>query len=367
MARPLRIEFPGALYHATSRGDGFEDIYMDDADRLAFLDALGAVCQRYSWQLCAYCLMTRHYHLVVETPEGTLSRGMRQLNGVYTQRFNKAHRRVGHAFQGRYEAILVEKDAHFLELARYVVLNPVRAGIVAAAGDWFWSSDRATAGDAKAPPWLCPQRVRRTLLPSRPRRWSATVGLSRKGRASRHPGGSSGSRSFSARNSSLRPCNGGLAPERDLAEVPRAQRPPPPKPLSEYVQGFPARDAAIVAAYASGGYTLKEIGNHFGLHYSRVSRIAGRLGVAKDKTPKRFLNAPGCTNPASVASLGGWKGQKTRPDPRDDWKGQNTRPDPATWARPLNGVAAIRPGWHHHAVAFCCQATVGVRGERARE
>jgi putative transposase len=127
MARPLRIEFSGALYQLTSRGDGREDIFIDDSDRKIFLAILQQVYERFNWQCSSYCLMSNHYHLLIKTPEGNLSQGMRQLNGVYTQRFNRNHNRVGHVFQGRYKVILVHKDSYLLELSRYIVLNPVRA------------------------------------------------------------------------------------------------------------------------------------------------------------------------------------------------------------------------------------------------
>ena len=154
MTRPLRIEFAGALYHVTSRGDRREDIYLDDADRERFLGVLAEVCERHRWVCHAYCLMSNHYHLLVETREATLGKGMRQLNGVFTQRFNRRHHRVGHVFQGRYKAILVDKDSYLVELARYMVLNPVRAAMVRSARDWPWSSYRATAGFAPMPEWL---------------------------------------------------------------------------------------------------------------------------------------------------------------------------------------------------------------------
>lgn len=154
MARPLRIELSGGLYHVTSRGDRREAIYLSDDDRAAWLSVFGKVCRRFNWICHAWCQMTNHYHVVVETPEGNLSRGMRQLNGVYTQYVNRAHRRVGHVFQGRYKAILVEKDSYLLELARYVVLNPVRAGVVVEAGEWHWSSYRMMVGEAPWPEWL---------------------------------------------------------------------------------------------------------------------------------------------------------------------------------------------------------------------
>jgi REP element-mobilizing transposase RayT len=125
----LRIEFPGGLFHVTSRGDRREPIDLEDADRRQWLTLLGQVCDRFNWLCHAYCLMGNHFHIVVETVEGNLGAGMRQLNGVYTQWHNRAHNRVGHVFQGRFKAIIVQREAYLLELARYVVLNQVRAGI----------------------------------------------------------------------------------------------------------------------------------------------------------------------------------------------------------------------------------------------
>ncbi|MDP1558174.1 MAG: transposase [Nitrosomonas sp.] len=154
MARPLRIELSGGLYHVTSRGDHRDEIYLDDSDRIFGLWLLGQVCKRFNWICHAYCLMDNHYHIVVETVEGNLSKGMRQLNGVYTQYFNRTHNRVGHVFQGRYKAILVEKDSYLLELSRYVVLNPVRAGMVKRVDQWPWSSFSVMIGKSNCPEWL---------------------------------------------------------------------------------------------------------------------------------------------------------------------------------------------------------------------
>ncbi len=163
MARPLRLEFPGALYHLTARGNRQEDIFLDDSDRQTFLDLLAKEIRQQHWRLYAYCLMGNHYHLLIETPEGNLVAGMRRLNGVYTQAFNRRHERVGHVFQGRYKSILVDKDAYLLELVRYIVLNPVRARMVKRVEDWPWSSYRATAGKVAAPDWLNAQWVWRQL------------------------------------------------------------------------------------------------------------------------------------------------------------------------------------------------------------
>ena len=149
---PPSVEFPGALYHVTSRGNERRPIFLGnaDTDRGTFLDTLAQTLERFNWICHAYCLMTNHHHTVAEIPDGNLSKGMRQLNGVYTQRVNRTHGRVGHLFQGRFKGILVEKESHLLELARYVVMNPVRAGMVATPEDWRWGSYRATAG-LKAP------------------------------------------------------------------------------------------------------------------------------------------------------------------------------------------------------------------------
>ena len=159
MARPLRLEFAGACYHLTARGDRQEPIFDDDRDRLAFLDLLGKEVLQQGWKLYAFCLMGNHYHLLLETPEPNLVQGMRRLNGVYTQVFNRRHGRVGHVLQGRYKSILVDKQSYLLELCRYVVLNPVRAGMVASVEGWHWSSYLPTAGKIFCPPWLSAEAV----------------------------------------------------------------------------------------------------------------------------------------------------------------------------------------------------------------
>lgn len=160
MTRPLRLEFPGALYHVTARGDCRNAIYHDDTDRCAWLEIMGLVCARFHFVVHAYCQMTNHYHFIVETPEGNLAQGMRQLNAIYSQAVNRRHGLVGHLFQGRYKAILVQKESYLLELARYVALNPVRAGLVVRAEDWRWSSHHITLGQVNAPEWLDTQWLR---------------------------------------------------------------------------------------------------------------------------------------------------------------------------------------------------------------
>jgi putative transposase len=139
-----------------NRGVERRTIFLDDDDRHRFVAHLSNVVHDRGWQLIAFVLMANHYHLFVRTPQPNLSRGMQDLDGSYAAAFNERHERVGHLFQGRFRSHLVDSDAYLLEVARYVVLNPVRAGLVDAPGDWMWSSYRATAGLAAIPSWLDP-------------------------------------------------------------------------------------------------------------------------------------------------------------------------------------------------------------------
>ena len=154
MARPLRVEYEGAVYHVMARGQERGAIFRDDADRIRFLEDLEGVVRDQRWVIHGYCLMTNHYHLLVETPLANLSVGMHLLNGRYSQAYNLGHARKGHLFEDRFKAIVVEKESYLLELCRYVVLNPVRAGMVPSAGDYRWSNYRATAGEVTEPGFL---------------------------------------------------------------------------------------------------------------------------------------------------------------------------------------------------------------------
>lgn len=154
MARPLRLEHEYATWHLTARGNEQRDIFRDGIDRERFLLMLGQTIVRFGWNLFAWVLMSNHYHLVVQTPQPNLSRGMHWLNSRYAQWFNRRHDRRGHLFQGRFHGILIEKESYFLTVARYVVLNPVRAGLIDTPADWRWSSYRQTAGFEIPEPWL---------------------------------------------------------------------------------------------------------------------------------------------------------------------------------------------------------------------
>lgn len=279
MTRPLRLEFAGAICHVTARGDHREEIYLDDGDRVGYLGLLGEVCERFNWRLHAYCLMTNHYHLIVETPDGNLSTGMRQLNGVYTQRFNRRHRRVGHVFQGRYHAILVQKETYLLELTRYVVLNPVRAGMVSEPGHWPWSSYGAMFGQVRAPTWLETD-------------WLLTQFATARGDAVRQyerfvrEGASAASPWQALKHQSILGDEAFVARFRDpdrleqLSEIPKTQRRPLSGELVMYRANYP-RDEAMARAYLSGAYTMKAIGDFFGVHYMTVSRAVQRYEQRK--------------------------------------------------------------------------------------
>jgi REP element-mobilizing transposase RayT len=154
MPRQARFQVADTIYHITSRGDRREAIYKDDIDRQNWLRVLEDVCHLFDWRVHAFCQMGNHYHLVAETPENNLSAGMHRLNGIYTQRFNYRHEGSGHLFQGRYHAEIVHRQAHLLETMRYVLLNPVRAGVVATPGSWPWSSYAMTCDAVRAPAWL---------------------------------------------------------------------------------------------------------------------------------------------------------------------------------------------------------------------
>jgi len=281
MARPLRLEYEGAVYHVTSRGNAREPIFLVDPDRELFLEVLADTVERFGWLCYAYCLMTNHYHLLIETPEPNLSRGMRHLNGVYTQAFNRRHMRVGHVLQGRFKSIVVEKQSHLLELARYVVLNPVRAKMVRSARDWPWSSYRATAGLAEAPSFLAADWILQQFGRSRARAQKAYRDFVKAGRGVEvwdelRGGILLGSDEFVAE---LRPL---LSDYESLKEFPRRERltgRPSLAKLFARVPDKPTRDQRIHDALRVHGYTLQEVGDAVGLHYSTVSRVASRVAV----------------------------------------------------------------------------------------
>ena len=283
MTRPLRIELAGGVYHVTSRGDRRENIYFCDADRRAWLELLGKVCERFNWMCHAWCQMSNHYHIVVETVEGNLSQGMRQLNGVYTQHINSAYQRVGHVFQGRYKSILVEKESYLLELARYVVLNPVRAGIVDDPQQWPWSSYAAMTGEKQAPPWLQTDWILGQFNRNRGQAVMGYVDFIRAGAGMPSVWERLRGQVYLGSDAFLQRIQA-LSDKTSLAEIPRTQRRPLAQPLTYYRESIADPNAAMSAAYATGDYTMRQIADAFGVHYATVSRALKRRVVRDCKT-----------------------------------------------------------------------------------
>lgn len=272
MARPLRIEYPGAVYHVTTRGNAGQGIFIDDEDRRLFLDTYAEVSARMQWRCLAYCLLDDHYQLVIETPKANLAKGMRQLNGVYTQRFNQRHGRSGHLFQGRYKAVLVERNQYLRDTCRYVVLTPVRTGLARKPGSWKWSSYRATAGIEQPPPWLNTDGLLNQFAQQRKRAQRAYEDFAQKGKQVdiwddlKHQI-YLGSDSFIKRMQAKPKTT-----IRGKRRVASRQRLDKQQALTRMKKRIRDPKRAMAQAYLSGHYTLNEVAKKFGVHYSTVSR-----------------------------------------------------------------------------------------------
>jgi len=216
--------------------------------------------------------MSNHYHLLIETQAPTLSRGMKFNNGSYTQMFNRAHKRVGHVFQGRFNGILVDKDGYLLELARYIILNPVRARMVRVAEDWPWSSYRATAGYVTATELLTTDWIlghfgrNRGIAQEKYRRFV------REGKNQPSPWESLKNQIYLGSDKFVEDMQCKLNPEQSLKDIPKPQRLASVKPLAFYKRKYASRNRAMAEAYRSGHYTLEEVGEEFGVSYATVSR-----------------------------------------------------------------------------------------------
>jgi REP element-mobilizing transposase RayT len=266
VARPLRLEVADGIYHLIARGNERREIYRDERDRLSFLEILQATLTRYRWRCLGYCLMSNHYHLLVRTPEPNLARGMRDLNGVYAQAFNRRHGRVGHLFQGRYRAILVEKEEQLLATIAYVARNPVRAGMCASADAYRWSSHCAVLG-LHPPGLLALGELLAYFAADRAsarRRYRELVEATLDESALHGNGVIAGSDSFVR------------AHLRDVTsdrEVPASQRRLPLPPLPELLA---SRSTADIADAYARGYTMPAIARELGVHPSTVSRRLSR-------------------------------------------------------------------------------------------
>jgi putative transposase len=271
MARPLRVQYPGAVYHVTSRGNARQPVFLDDTDRELFLNIVSRVISRYQWLCHAYCLMDNHYHLLAETPRPNLSVAMRQLNGLYTQVFNRRHDRIGHLFQGRFKAILVHKQAHLLELCRYVVLNPVRVKAERRVGTWKWSSYAATAGLAPVPDFLTTDWVLQQFGQTRSEAQARYRAFVRAGLGKR-PWDQLRGQIYLGDEEFVRQQP---RPGDGLKEIPRAQRQASRPSLDEIFANSDPH--AVARANGEYGYRMREIADFLGVHYATISRRLRRL------------------------------------------------------------------------------------------
>ncbi len=278
MARPLRLEFPCAVYHITSRGNEKNSIFLSDKDRTLFLSILGKTIDKYKWICHAYCLMDNHYHLLIETPLPNLSAGMRQLNGVFTQAFNRRHNRVGHLFQGRFKAIVIEKESHLLEVARYIVLNPVRSRIVNHPLKWRWSSFSATTRIGQKPPflyvdWILNRFGKESSTAIIGYRKFIMEGIKKRSIMKKAKKGIIlGSDDF------VDKIREALKRKRETEEIPRMQRLIDRVELEKLIpketpRDKESRDELIRIAVREHGYTQVEVAKYLGIHYSTVSKI----------------------------------------------------------------------------------------------
>lgn len=216
--------------------------------------------------------MSNHYHLLIETVDGNLSKGMRQLNGVYTQYVNRTHSRVGHLFQGRYKAVLVQKETYLLELARYIVLNPMRARMVRKMERWPWSSYPATAGLADKPGFLTTDGLLSAFGADRKAAIRAYIQFVAEGKCQPSPWQALKSQIYLGSDSFVKDMQQRIRVNQSLREVPKLQRRPIGKALKYYADRYKARDKAMVEAYRSGRYSMREIGDYFGVSRMTVSR-----------------------------------------------------------------------------------------------
>ncbi|MFL6682818.1 MAG: REP-associated tyrosine transposase [Burkholderiaceae bacterium] len=292
MGRPLRIEFPDAVYHVTSRGDRQEPVFRDPTDRRRLLDIVDQAMGRLEAEMFAYCLMGNHYHFVLRTRLPNLSRLMRHINGEYTRSFNRRHQVTGHVFQGRFHAVIVDTDAYLLKVCRYVELNPVRAGLVAAVDQWPWCSYRAHVGTEPAPRWLATAVVHGHLLGHdvgtaadqilAQRLYEETVAAGRGvdlWGQHLHREIYLGGKSFAAEMQAR--ATGQRLRCADIAKAQRTQS----RNLAEWLTEERTRDEAFRLAYTRGGMTMPEIARQAGMSVSGISRIIAMAERLHDSRP----------------------------------------------------------------------------------
>ena len=281
MARPIRIEFPGAIYHIYARGNRQEYIFLDDEDRILFLKLLAANVSRLNWLCHTYCLMGNHYHLLIETPDGILSSGMQSMNSIYAKRFNKKYEQVGHLFQGRFSARLVHGDQDLLLTTRYINRNPIDAHLVDDASLWPWSSYRAIIGEERPPKFLTTDQVLGCMSMDRSKAQGffkvfVHTDIGKNGEGLFELMQAEGDGYFLSRK---------LAPILDMKQsvspVQRKQRILSRPSLNELFSGVDLfnqekRNPIITDAFRFHGYRQTEIGNFLGLDRSTICKIINK-------------------------------------------------------------------------------------------
>jgi REP element-mobilizing transposase RayT len=293
MVRPLRLHVPGAIYHVISRGNGRQRIFLTDRDRRTFLTRLAAAARRFALRCHAYCLMPNHFHLIVRVNELPLPRAMQQLNSAYAQWFNWRHRRVGHVFQGRYKALLIENGEYFRRVLRYVARNPVRAGLVRHPADWRWSSYRMTAGLQAPDAWLALDEVWNSFDPNRSGtpRAACRAYIDYCGETEFGPDdGAEDATLVFGSPASAGALSESLAQHRQHREFVYAERyadRPPLEALFAQADSAAGRQLATRHAFDDHGYTLREIADFLGVAPTTVWRHA--RGVVREwrVSPKR--------------------------------------------------------------------------------
>lgn len=268
MARPLRIEFPGALYYISSVGNGGNNIFKDSEDGNLLLEALEGVCIRFNWKCLAFSFLSDCYHLVIETPQANLSKGMRQLNGTYTQNYNRRHDIGGHVFQGRYKSILVQRDKFLVPLIKEIFLFPLNAGFVKNPREFKWASCKYLYEKEEAPNWLESSWFSEGFNSVEDLDHYIMDG------ETPHILAQTRKQIYLGDDDFILDVQKKIDEEGLSKEIPRTQiTKPVSKTYSEILKRSRNQDEAIAKTYLTGNYTLKQIGDYIGLHYSGISKI----------------------------------------------------------------------------------------------
>ena len=304
MTRPLRIQYPGAFYHITSRGNDRKAIFKSNADRQRFLSYLESAYDRYGAVLHVHCLMDNHYHLLLETPLANLSQILHHINGAYTAYFNTKRKRSGHLFQGRYRAIVVEKDTYCQELSRYIHLNPVRAGLVDKPSEYRWSSYSYYIGKERKPAWLTTESVLgyfgqdESSARKNYRKFVETaVGLDTKAPLEEVFASTFlGSEKFIAwAKKNL--IDRSKADTRNIPVLKQMVDKPSLKEIQQTIESIIGKDhpfrkaLSIYMSHQYGGFRLKEIGVYYGMRGSAVSQSSRRFKqkIARDRELRKAV------------------------------------------------------------------------------